>query len=607
MNILLFGCGGNIKKAINFLSVKNKILGLIDSNIKIHNTSINGYTVFPPSDILKFEFDYIYITSMYRTEIYSSLIGLGIEPEKIKVFRPQNKFTYFIYYLYPLYGILPNIQRLFLTLWNCRVFIKDKASEFSSFTARNGITFLFYWTQYLNLHRFGFSGKSNYIGTGSYEMGRFWHLTYIAHFLFRRFGTLSTVIGSFVWLISHFIWIINYDVDLTWLIFILIILLFSSYFYGLCFVTQNYNIFGWSFLPLGLYFALNGSYWVASIIWIFASFGSLTVVSIVFFVCIFISVKMSSWLPLLTVLPATFRFCFKFLNTSNPKTFMFDLIKILGFTNFINKDTKYRYEISKSIFHTNRIIFLFSWTVFCLILFFLDNEILLTMCCSILALAILNFSFVRFADDQSIHFAMLSVASISTILTHDLILLISFYLSIYVSPHFISSSSNKKSNLWPCPLKPFKITNICKCACNFFSKIPIDSRILIICKDPCGKYNNLFDGYRNIYELAYYVANLQKILVFPDWYAIGANNNNNSNSFWGTSIDAVNKNIRTWNADYILIYQPSKSDLDTKWKNDGFSKISTLDWGDLLNEDLDGEICWDSLNFTPKWFLLRKS
>ena len=94
------------------------------------------------------------------------------------------------------------------------------------------------------------------------------------------------------------------------------------------------------------------------------------------------------------------------------------------------------------------------------------------------------------------------------------------------------------------------------------------------------------------------------MLVFPDWWAVFENNTMDSPGFWGRTPTEVLANLKQWDGDHALIYQNSGTDLNPQWSEFGFTELASMDWGLLLDKELDGESCWGEKP-APKWYLLK--
>ena len=186
--------------------------------------------------------------------------------------------------------------------------------------------------------------------------------------------------------------------------------------------------------------------------------------------------------------------------------------------------------------------------------------------------------------------------------------IISFWIAISPLPLVLSGDSpNSISPLFEKSFKPFHIKPLIEITREFLSSVSENSRILLVNEDPNNNYEEIWGIYKSMNELLFYSANLNSILIFPDFYAIASNNKTFSHGFWGTGINEVNQNLTYWDAKYIIITQYSGTKLDQKWERDGFVKISQLDWGEFYYL-LGNEPCWESrFSPPPKYFLLMRN
>jgi hypothetical protein len=87
---------------------------------------------------------------------------------------------------------------------------------------------------------------------------------------------------------------------------------------------------------------------------------------------------------------------------------------------------------------------------------------------------------------------------------------------------------------------------------KFLTKIPPNSRVLVLFTDPKGVYNNLFSGYRHSLELINYTALNFDICTFPNWQAILENNNFDSHGFWPSNDKELKELRKIWKFDYLI-------------------------------------------------------
>ena len=331
--------------------------------------------------------------------------------------------------------------------------------------------------------------------------------------------------------------------------------------------------------------------------------GKLTVVFIAGWLLAWALFHSNFW-PLIALMPAAIKLVSHFLFTDNLRASLIKVASSIGFNNIKNAEVKYKREKSRDLLSIPSLYFLLSWGIFTSLMFFYAEYGLALLTSTILGLWILNTCIARFADSQSLYMAIFSVATAAIIITPDELLLIIYWLCVSPLPVLIGAGSGAGNFLWPKSYKPFGIQSLISRAEEFLAMLPKDSRVLLALNDPGREYSKIFDGYRVIYELAFYAGNLRHVLVFPDWWAVFENNTMDSPGFWGRTPTEVLANLKQWDGDHALIYQNSGTDLNPQWSEFGFTELASMDWGLLLDKELDGESCWGEKP-APKWYLLK--
>jgi len=503
---------------------------------------------------------------------------------------------------FPLTLFYFNTRRLIISVWSSRILASGRWGEYNRYRANNAINSLFYWTQAINFERYGRRGISNYVGTGNYQLGSWWHASLTSTQLYWHLGALLPFFCMVGWLCSHLLWGTSEGVGSLWLLTVLLFALISTCFYAGAFVVLNYNAFGWLFMPLGMFAILNDSYALAAAAWLAASLGSITVVAIAGVISLVWALVSMNWLPLMALVPAVLKIFSHLLFCENIKDTLLKTAKSIGLVP--GGAAKYPRSQNQKAFTIPELYMFCTYLVFSVSFYCVSPE-LSSLSFAVVLLFVINKKIARFADEQSIYLAMFCIATPLVIISSTPWLLVPYWFVISPLPLFMGSSDLS------CPFddaeayKPFHISPLLDKCNDFLSHAPKNSRVLLALENPQGQYEKVFDGYRVIYELAFYSGNVNETLVFPDWWAVFANNQEESPEFWGRSPEEVKARLKQWKADYVLIYQPSGTALVDEWGNQGFTVLSQLDWGELLTEDLRAEACWGKDNFVPCWWLLR--
>ena len=151
--------------------------------------------------------------------------------------------------------------------------------------------------------------------------------------------------------------------------------------------------------------------------------------------------------------------------------------------------------------------------------------------------------------------------------------------------------------------QPFDHSKAISLVTDFVRKVAKPGRILFCYEDPCGKYENLFDGYRNFHELLLNTAAETDLHVIPDWYAVSETNYVGARQIWGRNPNEAMANCESLSAPNLIVYQEANTELDDKWSKD-FKLMAVLDWSEPKNLALFGEGFWSKTEGPPKWFLL---
>ena len=86
MKIIIFGTGKYYSKYKKWFN-NAEMVALLDNNIDLQGTNIDGVKVFSPSSISSLSYDYIYILSLREEEMRNLLLEYGVCSEKIKSWR----------------------------------------------------------------------------------------------------------------------------------------------------------------------------------------------------------------------------------------------------------------------------------------------------------------------------------------------------------------------------------------------------------------------------------------------------------------------------------------------------------------------------------------
>lgn len=519
-----------------------------------------------------------------------------------KFINRYGPFAFFRLFFSPITVILTTPFRLFQLLWDSRILADGKWSQYSGFSAQFGILQLFYWTQALNLDRYGFSGISPTIGIGKYQLSRWFYLCLPSIYLNWKASNVTILTSLFCFALFYFLWIDNIS---FWIVFIVLITLIgSSSFYRLI-GTQNYNSVGWMFFPIALYGLYIEKWWIVALGWLLVSFGSTTAL---FFAGIFSVASciyfMSLW-PLISIIPALIKILFHFIGALKLENLKISILSVMRGIGASKSKAKYvRYTNKERIFHPKIIYFILLYLIFLMFAFCQAVSIFTVLFLISIFLFILNEWFIfRFADTWSFWILLLSLSTAIILGDFSWKLFAVYVLFCNPIPLFLQDWYSTKHIDIVHRLKPFNIDPIIEEIGIFLRKVPENRKILICYEDPKGNYLDIFDGYKIINEALFYAASKKGIHVFPDEYAVFEDNIHKNIFLWGRDDDSIKRNIKFWKADYVIIYDTEKNPINID--KFGYEIISKFNWNKFA-ENFKDTSPYGFLDH-PRWYLCKVS
>ncbi len=489
------------------------------------------------------------------------------------------------------------------TLAKSRVLLDGKWSRYMGFHPRNSLNSFFYRTQWLNIDRYGRTGTSLEVGLGKFHLSGWFHLSNFSSYVYANAGAVTTLVGTFVWGISHINWIISSDP--TWVALITLTLLFSSTGYAMAFSRQNYNILGWLWLPTALFASINSIWLLAVVAWLGASIGSITVVILGLPIIFVLALESGNIEAIFTVFPALIILALHLrpLLVSNGDYFSNSVLNIAKLIGAHSRGVRYKRHSMR--FTVTTTYFLFVYVVSILILYFSLEKIPLLPITAVI-IFLINQRLLRIADDQSVILLFVTVMG-AYLLTQEpnAWALLALWLAASPLPCFLSiTSSNLREGLTKIVCHgPFDHDLLEENWDQFFSQVPVGSRIYFAFNNPGDHYEKIFDGYRAMIELPLYVASKRKVHLFPDWHAVGETNYPTAPNCWGRDVSDVLENLESWNAKFAIIYHDAQKTLDEKW-TDQFTVIAEFDWSIFAESFQQTPLCSPEIP-TPKFYLLK--
>ena len=472
--------------------------------------------------------------------------------------------------LYPLTSMVTTPIRLVQTLWASRTLLDGRWGDYSHFNPISGLSHLFYWVEADNLYRHGRSGRSNTLGLGDFELRRWVHLTLPSLYAFWLAPTITLLASMGLWWLTHLIWL---DTAEPWAVWAVMGLLAASTgVYAQTFLSQNYNVVGWVFLPLLIYALVAGDAWLAAIALLAASFASVTTVIVGTVLCLASALLDGRPELIAAALPALLKGASHLgISGSTLGSTLKGIARTIGLTR---QGARYvrRWKPGVGIPH---LYFALLYLQFALVAYAAGADI--SLYSAGLLLFLLNIGGIRFADDQSLHITLVSLAAATTLLTPEPLVLVSFWLAVAPAPALAGFYPLGALDVVP-RLGPFHVRPILDDLDRFLATVEPGERILAAFPDPQGDYWRIFNGYRQLIEAPLYCAGRRGIHLMPDWWAVFEANRRAISGLWGTGPEAVRSNAAKWRADYVILIREGDEPLEKRWTELGFEEVRIFDW-----------------------------
>lgn len=508
-----------------------------------------------------------------------------------------EKYGYFGFVRFALYPITLLVTSPFIaviSLFNSFKLFLGKWQDYPNYDAKSMFNSYFYHIRAWNIQKFGRTGKSPYLGLGGYHLARCFNYSMFSLVGYWKGGAFSILISMLVWLFSFSLF---GQTPLHWIV--IAIAFCSTLFHANLYRFQNYNAVGWAFFPIGLYGVVTGDVYFAAAGWLGASFGSFTAVVLGSMLSFIYGVYEMNFIMAFAGVPAVLKLIthfYPFLTNSEAKGILKKVVTAIG----AGGKPKYKRKVTKS-FDMRKAYYLVLYIQFAIAVY-VFTDILPVLFIASIGIYLLNALKVRFADDQSMHMLILSVAVVTmmqivghlggdllegsyltlfTLLIGVPVLLIVFLpFWLVISPLPVLAGWDHRNDVMDkLPIgKPFPVKDMLQENERFLSKVNGGKKVLFAYPDPNDSYEKLWDGYAHIKEMPYYVGMKKDIFMFPDWWAVFELNYEGADDFWGTTPEEVKINLSKWECDYVVVYENYDTPFDkSQWEQD-FHIIDELDW-----------------------------
>lgn len=510
--------------------------------------------------------------------------------------------------LNPVTSLFFNAGALYSTLRSCRVFFNGSWSDLNGFTWSGSLVTFFYKTQAKAFQTAGYRGFSPHLGLGL-PMARFWYQSMLSITLYTALGgALSRVIGMAVYILSMMVWLSSNAVSAIAVLIALVLTVFSSNFYGNCFDRQNYNVYGWALLPIVFWGLMTGNIWLSLI---FTTLIAALSVTVFVFVCILVLsvfIITKAGYVFLTPLCGMIFYLLKIeslfgerKDVASGEDFLGAVSKLLEFVSghgnaVLRRPSRWLASMALTSFLLPfPLAVYFSGASFAAI----NNAELTFISLVPVCLAFLNQSrLFRFADVQSVLMFFLTVSSGVTLLCNHPIVFLAFYFSntngIISMVLFGNDNASASNPFAATPMAPISTAKVQSSVEEFLKPVPVGERVLCVFSDPCGNYNNLFNGQYPLTEVLYYAGQITGNPVFPDFYIAMSRE---SGLRWGD--EGIEHNLDQFSTDYFILTEASPS----VEKNENFTRLALLSWGKVFAAQGGVATLPDPL---PDWILMKR-
>ncbi|RJQ30406.1 hypothetical protein C4565_00285 [Candidatus Parcubacteria bacterium] len=436
------------------------------------------------------------------------------------------------------------------------------------------------------------------MGLGNFPMSFLTHQTLFSLYAYWIGGAVVIITGMVTWWLSHVIWLNHSNTTLFLLIMMLTV--FSTTFYANMFVFQNYNVLGWLFFPIGLYGILNANWPIAMAAWFCASFTSTTVVFLACITGLMVAVSTHQLMPIWVLLPAVIKLGTHFWPNFIEKSSFQAAISIARSLGFFKRKARYKLNLAFSIDH---LYYALLYSQFIVTIFFGTGRFPLLTGLGMM-IYLVNGRFFRFADPQSIQMFILSLAVVDAIKSDTLWILPSFWLLVSPLPLLLRMPAERTLYDMVPVFKPVSVEILLDRLTAFIKPVLSGERVLMLFEDPKDEFGRIFDGYRILIQPLSYIASRMDILLLPDYWAINEMDFEGADGFWGRDPDSGVRNLRSWKADYLIIYTINGGQPDGEWLKRGFTIEGKFDWEEQADQ-LHGIRPFSGP--TPTWWLLKPS
>ncbi|PCJ69285.1 MAG: hypothetical protein COA62_11735 [Rhodobiaceae bacterium] len=382
------------------------------------------------------------------------------------------------------------------------------------------------------------------------------------------------IVCSLVWYSSLLLWL--GQTPTVMLAATMGVMLFSPVFYSLVLIRQNYNLLGWVFFAPAVYCVMQGHWEWAAILWLGASFGSITAAIFGIVLSTAVAAASLSPMPILVLLPAVLKMATHLVPAFAKGTLLETVRITLGSIGADESSATLKRPVRGLLKRRADIYQIFLFIQFSVVAWWIPGEPPVVFL-AIVFLLLFNNLIARFSDPQSIWIAGLITSAMIVLQLAHWEVFASFVLLIMPHPRRTRLFRHKKGQLLPVA-RLFDVERVLSPLRDFLAPVPENGKVLFACPDPEGNLRNVYGGQRVLQEALAYVAAQRRIHHLPDWWAIYDSEVLNIPVPWGITPAEVRSNMEKFSADYAIVSTFEGVDVSDEWAAAGYQTIRKLDW-----------------------------
>lgn len=416
----------------------------------------------------------------------------------------------------PLGALVLMPLRLLQTLWAMRVLIRKPWRDYGRTSPRRTLNSAWHRTYGLFITRYGRNGFAWPIGLGV-DLSTLFHLTRAS---VTAYWKSEAVMPWTSMLLAVGLITLLPGAELWYRLAVAVLTLFSIAFYYVAFEGLKYDALAWLAVPLGYAALMTGNEVLFALIFLYITFTSVTVSVVQGFVWFVFVLAAGTPLAILAFVPGGLKLLthLRFLTRPGGIAALRGVMTGIGLTEEGAEARKLRPR-------RRHVHLMLVWFGFAVLLTVLEHNklplqfLLLAFLPPVLML--INTSWRRFADEQSIVATAVFAFPVTVIAVAQPWWLVGLWLVLTPSPRMFSFyvPRRKRSILAPPKRRPYHLRPLAEACEAFLASVPERSRVMFHCEMSGGRQPT-FDGYRALKEYLHLRLAERETGLLPDYYLL---------------------------------------------------------------------------------------